>query len=400
VAKVKVVNNKLDQNLNGNNFNNTASETIFSFGGFSVTSNFSGRQFIDYNNSLSSFVRPVTLDTMGVTDTQSSIIYQYATNAVLNLDKSDLNTFIRFGSAYEYLRVSVESIITAYPGSLYMNSQTSGGGNITYFDYVYDIVTNTSSFKIPISCIANTFGLVYNYGNVSLPNDNDLKNINISYNKYIVWTSLAADNNVCNVIEFVGNTSSRNYLEIKVEGNPFSMINGVTSSKVDFHIKPNNFIFEEFRTLLSEYEKYMISTRDGVKGFKFTLKDPTLLDDGSIIYGDSTLVWITSDGYNVDVNTPSYQKFLEIILTIGAKYDTIKTDLIARFLTPSSLKAYDLTEEGKMTKLLRIYGREFDQLREFIDSLVYINKVSYDKVNNIPDQLIKNISNTFGWDYF
>lgn len=399
MAKVKVVNNNLDQNLNGNNFNNTASETIFSFGSFSVTSNFDGRKYIDYTNTLSSFVRPVTLETMGVTDTQSSIIYQYATNAVLNLDKSDLNTFIRFGSAYEFLRVSVESIITAYPGSLFMNSQSSRGGNITYFDYAYDLVTNTSTFKVPTVCIANTFGLVYNYGNVSLPNDEELKNLNISYTKYLVWTSLAPDNNACNIIEFLGNANGRNYLELKVEGNPFSMISGSTS-QVDFHIKPNNLIFEEFRALLSEYEKYIVSTRDGVKGFKFTLKDPTLLDDGSIIYSDTTLVWTTSDGYNVDINTPSYQKFLEIILTIGAKYDTIKTDLIARFLTPSSLKAYDLTEEGKMTKLLRIYGREFDQLREFIDSLVHINRVTYDKVNNIPDQLIKNMSNTFGWDYF
>jgi len=400
VAKVKVVNNNLDQNLNGNNFNNTASETIFSFGSFAVTSNFDGRKYIDYTNVLSSFVRPVTLETMGVSDTQSNIIYQYATNAVLNLDKSDLNTFIRFGSAYEFLRVSVERIITSYPGSIYMNSQSSRGGNVTYFDYAYDLVTNTSSFKIPTVCIDNTFGLVYNYGNVSLPNDNELKNINISYDKYVVWTSLAPDNNTCNVIEFIGNTSGRNYLTLTVMGNPFSMISGTTSSQVDFHIKPNNFVFEEFRALLNEYEKYIVSTRDGTKGFKFTFKDPSLLDDGSIIYTDTTLLWVTSDSYNIDINSPSYQRFLEIILTIGAKYDKIKTDLIARFLTPSSLKAYDLTEEGKMTKLLRIYGREFDQLREFIDSLVYINRVSYDKVNNIPDQLIKNMSNTFGWDYF
>ena len=353
MAKVKVVNNNLDQNLNGSNFNNTASETIFSFGSFAVTSNFDGRKYIDYTNSLSSFVRPVTLETIGVSDVQSSIIYQYATNAVLNLDKSDLNTFIRFGSAYEFLRVAVENIITSYPGSLFMNSQSSRGGNITYFDYAYDLITNTSTFKIPTVCTVNTFGLVYNYGNVSLPNNNELKNINISYNKYVIWTSQAPDNNAYNIIEFVGNASGRNYLTLKVEGNPFSMISGSTSSNVDFHIKPNNFIFEEFRALLNEYEKYIVSTRDGIKGFKFTLKDPTLLDNGSIVYTDTTLVWITSDNYNIDVSSPSYQKFLEILLTIGSKYDRIKTDLIARFLTPSSLKAYDLTEEGKNDQIIK-----------------------------------------------
>ena len=53
-----------------------------------------------------------------------------------------------------------------------------------------------------------------------------------------------------------------------------------------------------------------------------------------------------------------------------------------------------------MTKLLRIYGREFDQMKQFIDSLVNINRVTYDKINNVPDQLIKNLSRAFGWNYF
>ena len=66
MAKVKVVSTSLDQNLNGTNFNNTTSETVFSFGSFTVTSNFDGRIPIDYTNTLSSFVRPVTLETMGV----------------------------------------------------------------------------------------------------------------------------------------------------------------------------------------------------------------------------------------------------------------------------------------------------------------------------------------------
>ena len=84
MAKVKVVGTGLDQNLNGTNFNNTASETIFQFGRFAVTSNFDGRKYIDYTNVLSSFVRPVTLETLGINNTQSEIIRQYSINAVLN----------------------------------------------------------------------------------------------------------------------------------------------------------------------------------------------------------------------------------------------------------------------------------------------------------------------------
>lgn len=158
MAKVKVINNNLDPNINGNYFQNTPSQTIFSFGSFNVTSNFDGRTYIDYSNTLSSFVRAVTLDTLGITSSgETNIINDYTTNAVLNLDKSNLNSFIRFGSGYEYLRVSIENIILNYPYSLFLNSQVSINGNTTFFDYYYDIATNTSSFKIPINAIVNDY---------------------------------------------------------------------------------------------------------------------------------------------------------------------------------------------------------------------------------------------------
>ncbi len=399
MAKVKVINNNLDSNLNGINFNNTASETIFSFGSFAVTSNFDGRKYIDYRNELSSFVRAVTLETMGANDVQSEILYTYSTNAVLNLDKSDLNTFIRYGSAYEFLRTSIEDVILKYPGSLFVSSQVARGGNITFSNFSYDSVTDESTFRVPTAYTVNTFGLVFNLGNTSTPDDNELKNLNLSYAKYIVWNTQNQTNNLCSIIGFTGYTTTNNYIRIKTTGNPFPTVTG-TSGSIDFHIKPDNVTFEEFRSLLPKYESYIVSERDGANGFQFTIKDPKLLDDGNVVYTDNLLLWNTSDKYNIDINTPNYQTFLESLLTIGAKYDTIKTDLIARFLTPASIKTYDLTEEGKMLKLLRIYGREFDELRQFIDSLVYINRVTYDKINNIPDQLVKNLARTFGWNYF
>jgi hypothetical protein len=398
VAKVKVVNTNLDLNLNNTNFNNTASEIIFSFGSFAITSNFEGRKYIDYTNELSSFVRPITLETLGITQIQSEILYNYSVNAVLNLDKSNLNTFVRFGSAYEFLRIIIQNIILTYPGSIFVDSQTNRGGNTTYFDFNYNSITNISTFKVPTGYTVNTFGLIMNKGNLGYI-DNELRNLNLSYNKYIIWSSVNPTGNSYSIIGFTGYSFGQKYLTIQTIGNPFPNITG-TSGMIDFHIKPNNVVFEEFRVLLNDYEKYVVSERDDTNGFKFILKDPTLLDNGTIIYSNASMLWTTGDKYNIDINTPKYRSFLDAILTIGNKYDSIKTDLIARFLTPQSLKTYDLTEEGKMTKLLRLYGREFDQLKQFIDSLVDINHVTYDKINNIPDQLIKNLAKTFGWEYF
>lgn len=401
MAKVRNINNNLDQNLNGNYFNNTASETIFSFGRFSVTTNFDGRQYIDYKNELSTFVRPVTLETLGIDDVQSAIIHDYNTNAILNLDKSNLNTYIKFGSTYEYLRVSVQEIILKYPGSLYVDSATLIGGNPTFYDININKLDGTTKFKVPSQYIKNTFGLVFNQGNVSKPDDMEIRNLNLSYDKYVVWSKFVPGQ-AFPVIGFTGDTNGIPYIIVETIGNPFPSHTGGTSALGygSFHIRPNNFQFEEFRALLTDYEKYMVSNRVGISGFQFIVNEPILLDDGNVTYSNATLLWVTSDGYNIDINTGGYQTFLNSLLTIGAKYDSVKTDLIARFLTPVSLKTYDLTEDGKMTKLLRVYGWEFDQLRKFIDSLVYINTVTYNKLNNIPDQLVSNLARTFGWNYF
>ena len=74
MAKVKIINGNLDQNLNGSFFNDTPSQTIFSFGKFIVTTNFDNRVVVDYSNTLSSFSREVTLDSLGISKTQSTIL--------------------------------------------------------------------------------------------------------------------------------------------------------------------------------------------------------------------------------------------------------------------------------------------------------------------------------------
>jgi hypothetical protein len=401
VANVKVINGaNLDQNLNGTKFNNTTSETIFQFGSFAVTSNFAGRVPIDYTNTLSTFVRPVTLDTMGITNDQSAVLHQNQTNAVLNLDNSNLNTFVKFGSTYEFFRVSIQDIIDNYPGSLFVNANTNPGGNITFDNFTGNPITNIYKFRIPSAFIDNTFGIVFNQGNMSVPNNMPIKNLNISYNQYVVST-LVNPTVGFYVIGFTGDTAGVPYVWIETLGNPFPFNTGITqTNKYSFNIKPNNVVFEEFRSLLPDYEKYIVSQRDNTNGFIFQINDPSLLDDGSIIYSNITMLWATTDGYNLDIEGTTYQRFLNSVLTIGGKYDLIKTDLIARFLTPLSIKTYDTTEQQKMTKLLRVYGWEFDQVKKFIDALTNINTVTYNKINNIPDQLISNLAQTFGFNYF
>ena len=400
MAKKKVVNNNLNSDLIGGNFTNVASETVFSFGSFNLTTNFSGKQTIDYSNELSSFVTPITLDTIGIDDALSTHIAEYTKNATLNLQYSDIKSYVRFGSARELMRVSIQNIVQLYPASLYMDDNLVPNGAITVQNYSYDVLTDICNFIIPSAYVTNDFGLIFDLGNTATPDDQQIKNLNISYNSYNVWRADVPNDESHTIIGFTGDSSGVPYIRIEAVGNPFPEITG-NSLSISYHLKPQPNIYNRFKFDLSQLESYMLNDRlTGRTGFAMDFKVPTLQDSGLVVYTTRTYIWDTTDGYNIDINSSTYQRFLEALLNLGDSYDRIKTDLIARFLTPESLKLYDLTEDGKMTKLLRIYGAEFDQIRTFIDSLVTINKVTYNKQNNIPDQLVKNLARTLGWDVF
>lgn len=405
MAKKKQIlnNNQLYQGLDYNNFGHVTSNTIFSLGSFLVTSNFTSDLPLNNGSKLKSFAKPVTLETINVSDTDSQLLYDNMNKIILNSDNSDIDNFVRYGSAYEFLRNSVQNIILTYPASLSINSLKQKTIPYTINNYTYNSTTNESRFNVYVDTIDNPFNLIYVKDNVEI-SEGELKNLNLSYSKYVMWTEYLPDN-VFNVVKFTGSTTTTNIF-ITVKGNPLSFMELGDDSlynnidlNISFHIKPNNHEFELFRESLRDYEKYLVSTRDGYNGFKFFIKTPIQLDTGDIIFSSKQMVWTTTDKYNLDISTSSYRRFLEALLNIGALYDQVKSDIINRVLTTSSIKQYDTTDSGKMTKLLRVYGYEFDKIRELINSLLNVNSVTYNKKNNIPDSLVDNLVSLFGWEH-
>lgn len=401
MAKVKVVNNKLSSDLIGQSFTNTPTETVFSLGDFAITSNFTGRKYTNYNTKLKSFGNTYTLDTLNITSADTTLITEITENIILNIDKSDLKSYVRFGSCEELIRVSLQNTILNYPGSIFINSRIEAGANITFYDYAYDVITNSSIFYIPSEYVVNKFSMVIDEGNNSLPFDNELKNINLSYDKYCIWNGFVNNTTYFNILGFTGDSSNRNYLRIQCEGNPFNVSGITTQGKIDFHIRPKPLVFNKEIKKMKSLEKYFLTNRNSdFSGFKFSLKNILNMDDGSVFYSDKEVIWTTTDNYNIDISGSQYSLFVSTLLGIGQKYDETKSDLISRMLTTTSLNLYDQTDDSKITKLLRVYGAEFDKIRTFIDSIAYINRVSYDKIKNTPDLLVKNLARTLGWNTF
>jgi hypothetical protein len=76
-------------------------------------------------------------------------------------------------------------------------------------------------------------------------------------------------------------------------------------------------------------------------------------------------------------------------------------EVINSFDTIPRADGDDLTNNGqKMTNVLNVYGREFDEIKKYITGIKYAHVVTYDKKNNTPDVLVKDLANMLGFEGF
>ena len=389
--------------LVGNQFTSDSNTPLFTYGNFAVTKNTEGRDVINYpTKPYSDFL---TLDKIGGSLDVISLVFNANVDIKLNVDNTKLENFAYFGSATEFMRVTLESIITKWPASIYVRPLDNETYDAVYTveDYTYDVYYNASTFKLSVNSFVNNYDVIYNTGGILLNTyGNELRNLVVNYNSY----NILYNNEEYNILGFTGSTLLYNdYVTVMVNGNPFPT--AVNQPQYNtYHIKPVSLEVEKFFTGLEPFESYLLN-RLSTPQYKATF-DYQYLTDIGIIYDTSlSVVWPTTDGYNLDFSTTEYVSYVNQLLQICTATDETHSDLMTRFLVSESISSFDTiprcdgTEEEtsgqKMNKTLKIYGREFDEVKKYIDGIAYANNVSYDKKNNAPDQMIKYIARVMGW---
>jgi hypothetical protein len=380
---------------------------LFTMGNFNITTNldpklsklFVTKQFSDF----------VTLEGLNLSVSQTETLLNNNATVFLNVDKSKLSYYATFGSLTEFIRVGLENIIINWPASLYMRpikSLPSGEqliGN-TYENYYYDELTNVSSFRIPTNFITNPYNVNYlTNGDISgtFNETNTLRNMVTDFESYaMLINSVEYD-----VIGFTGSTSTSNdYIYFEVKNNPFT----ATSNTISYHIKPKAIVCDNFFNSLDEFEYYLLN-RQSYPIYTATFKYPLRSDFGVLLYTETTVTWPTSDGYNLDYNTSSYDDYATLLLNLASDSDLINSNIMTRFLVSESITGFDTlpyflddedqdTSGGKINKLLNVYGVSYDNFNRYIEGLAFANTVSYDKMDNTPDVYLKNIARVMGWD--
>ncbi len=400
-------------NLVGNQSTGLSGDaSIFTRGNFSVTTNVSTK--VNKIFKQGEFSQYLTLE--DVTKDDGVLTIEKNSRAQLNLDLTDPLQYVWYGSFVEFNRVSLEDIQKRWPAAIYVDNKVGSVTGNSVTSYNYDGVKGETTFKVNSKYFYNPFLINYteDYKNAVDNSDdvNTLRNLSLSSSKYIIEYG----GKEYKITDFTGSTQKTNSdVTIKVEGNPFVTLTNIdgsslsTEGSLQYLIKPNEVEIETFFSSLSEYQRNILN-RNTYPIYKSTFSYP-VNGDGAIIYQEKTVNFpLTKDGYNLNFFDGLYLSFLKRLDDITTSFDLNQTNLMVRKYTAEVINSFDTIPRGdgddlinngqKMTDVLNIYGREFDEVKKYITGIKYAHVVTYNKNNNTPDVLIKDLAKMLGFEGF
>lgn len=347
---------------------------------------------------------------------------------VLKQDYYDFCDFAYYGSLSELFRASVTDILDRFPGELYCTSN-----NIYYTTYE-TINKETIEDSVILGGedlynLDNPFGIdIYSlskHGEYANPlkffADEGYKNYQIIYKN-----EEPRDIKSCESRDFSDNTCKGNRIcrvvltddhdksiDISVYiGDDDKIFYMCDKSLEGIHIRPKEEFISEFYNKCDNFQK-LIMNRKSTPLYKAVFS--VLKENEYGFYRDfETFVFPTTfGGYNIIANDYGFSDYTKRLADIGEFYDNRVSDNIYRSMTHEAIKNFDWTytkeytqgdEEEyvfggqKIQKALRVIGREFDEIKSYIDNIKNIRKLSYDERSNMPDYFLKYSLDSDGWD--
>ena len=344
------------------------------------------------------FSQPINLEGLGLESVaQSRAIIEKNFKVYPNYDLTQITNFTLYGSLVKRMSAAITTIISYFPAaieSLFLGINYTTG--TTAFDISYNEVTNVTTFSLDLERIRNPFGIDFTTNstrNLALREIkvSSLRNLSIEYQNY----SLYLNGIGYQIVGITPTTSlTTGTLILNTQGNPFS---GQSTTFEDLIIRPNDTqVNKVFSENLGSVENFLLNRNINPK-YTSTFKVPRENEDGSIYLQNLLVTWPIYGRWNLDIITTNFQTYLTQINDVSESYDLFRTNLVSRFLTTGAFKEFD-TDDQKVEKVLQIYGLSFDEVNQYINALAYMNSVSYNSGNNIPNQLLKNLAQTLGWN--
>jgi hypothetical protein len=395
-----------------NNNNEIAGDPFFTLGNFSINTSVSQKPAIGKTAKISPETRQYTAAsindlnpnkntdaTTNLVDTINAKIENNLTVTIL-FDKKKLENYVLYSPLKETVKNTIVEISQKYPAALKLN--VTGLLSPTVIDYSYNTNKDTSEFKININNIENPFDIEYTVTGTLVtdnPNITPIRNFSKKYRDFVLYYN-DIEYKILNVTLPNSKTDTDNGIYLVVQGNPFGdVVNNNQTVNKTFWLKPSLKKFDEFQSGLSDMGKFLMDYDYELKRYVSVIRYTKVTDSGVRLNTEERLVFPQSDSNNIDIFSSDFDVYLTKLNRISDDFDETKTNLISRFLTTDSLKEFD-TDDRKIKLMFGLIGKNFDNIRKYIDGITFMTNLTYDKIENIPDLLVKNFGNMLGFETY
>ena len=355
---------------------------------------------------------------------------------VLKQDYYDLRDFAYYGSLTDLFQGSVTDALQRFPGELCTTSSSTytlststvlDPSNITDLtetevgDSTYKyVISNPFSINLhsehrpndakTLSYFADggwenyeiiVSGTTYQ---ITKPNKVDFKSSGCSANTLVSEVTLFYDES--------GTTKEFKIGVFKIfNPNPVVVYLSATGND-SVHIRPKESFLKEFYKGCDNFQKILLNPKTTPK---YNARFLVIKENDYGYYQEfENLIFPTSiGGYNLDCSSFGFSKYTKRMVELGEFYDARFSDNLYRNMTHEAITNFDWTftrtynegdeevyvEGGERIKCaLRLFAREFDEIKSYIDGISLANTLTYDERGNMPDYLLTDSLVNDGWD--
>lgn len=358
-----------------------------------------------------------TLDT--VDDTVSE-----ETKIVMKPDYSSLRDFACYGSAIDLIKASINDIVLNFPGSIILtekciNEVTDEEGK-TVIKPIYDLTTGNPLTGRIYEVSNETMVDIDTACNVTLDDSqNKLKFLQISIADYAkgdgvsditVTTTAKADGPWCDGTVVAHVNVDGNDILVYYRENKKYLLSENPGKKVLARIKERK--LNEYFDSLDDFERVLLDrTSTPIYTAKF---ETPYTDSHGYHYRVETYRFPTvGDGFTPDLSSSAYSMYIERLIQLADFHDNYDTDNIWRMMTHEAIKNLDWTfvrdkdgevddasdiDTTRIEMILKLYGRQYDDILRMIEGIKSTNRITYDEKNNVPDYFLSDQNEIGGWE--
>lgn len=359
----------------------------------------------------------------------------------------NLKDYACYGSVYELIKASLNDIMIKFPAEIYTSTQTLddlgildlGGIDETSLLYrdkdkysKFFVVKNPMSIDIIQSSMPEKTNLPplryfcesqYDYvvmdeNNEVIVDGSEIKKWNEEYSdedKKFLWHVDYEPDKECIVngdklahVSFLKPNENGDYdTVLSIECFYYDKDILYLSRKSQYKVRPNNQVIDNFFDELDDFEKVLLN-----RNTNYTANFETYVEDNEIGWYSTIkkYQWPTDDGdWNLTMYGGAYSMYINDLSKLAIGYDSLYTNAIWRDMTHEAISNSDLFEKittdddayhntTKIKKILSIIGRQFDEIKKYVDNIKNTNTVTYDGDNNIPDYFIPDTLELSGWE--